>query len=659
MSFKYILPDPTINLQRVIDNGDRLQGLKPSSGQLLTFNGNLVWNDVPLTIPTLQEVLEQGYNATIPIELDSSDNVVIDNDDLLFTAINGTSKLSATEKDFFSSTTSISTAETQTFTDNSNTLVLTAENQTFTTDDYTNVYTATSFQLTSTGTNLITATEQLINDNGTHLMTASEQTISNSTNTSSYSATPTQVTLTNGTDSVVLKPLSIEISSINVPAEFVGFYDDTTGNVPTISLNEHKITLTNKGVPVNKYFIPFEDYETNAVFPTDEVVNCMARHLNTIWFGCNSKLYEWNGTMSLVATFNGPIYCLTFNHYNDKLYIGGDFTTFTTTTTTTANRVAIYDGTVQPIFWDSTLEEGLNGVCRTICFPPITYLGKNWAWFGGDFTHTSGLTTILNYLGCVDVDTNKISEIFNNGSSPVGFDGPVRCISNNELNNTMITGDFSTLNCVVTTVSSIPTTVTCSKIISINWGDYNQVNDVYQMGATDTSFSGASNLINCYCSNGSFYYVAGNFTGVDGQFNNLVRAEPTIPSGLLAEVGNPPDPVSAICFTSDSQFFYSQSSTIVKLGKGVIGIIPNTASAIIFTGYNKILVSTYQLSTTPAYIWLPEPQKISIPHPIWFNGIQYTGGVLLDGKGAYCVAVYDGTDYWIISYSENMIQGWS
>jgi len=68
---QFIIPDPTINLQRVVNNGYKLQNNLPSQGNVIGFdNGNVVWGNFGGGgTQNLSQVLTQGNTATNSIIL--------------------------------------------------------------------------------------------------------------------------------------------------------------------------------------------------------------------------------------------------------------------------------------------------------------------------------------------------------------------------------------------------------------------------------------------------------------------------------------------------------------------------------------------------------------------------------------------------------------
>jgi len=71
-----ILPPPT-TLQRVVNNGDSLQGQHPTEGQTMGFDGNnVIWGVFKGTIPTLQEVLTAGHTSNQPVRFNYDNPIV-------------------------------------------------------------------------------------------------------------------------------------------------------------------------------------------------------------------------------------------------------------------------------------------------------------------------------------------------------------------------------------------------------------------------------------------------------------------------------------------------------------------------------------------------------------------------------------------------------
>lgn len=283
--------DP-VNLQKAVNNGYRLLGALPAQGDVIGFdNGNVVWTTYGSIKPDLQHVLEQGHVATDKfIQLNgpniSDPSTTLEPEKITMVDSSYTNEMTAIEQKLTHLPyTNISKADSQRLERLTvGTNELTATDQTLqNAAGNTNVIQAESIKLTNSGTNEIKATEQTLESGlNKNKITASEQKISISPLTY-FSATPTEITLANPTDTIGITPLDITIKSINVPAEYVGVYD-TNVTIPSITLKNHKIIMINKSAGSINMTIPsiwYQGIQYNGITLSVQGSYCVAVYDNT------------------------------------------------------------------------------------------------------------------------------------------------------------------------------------------------------------------------------------------------------------------------------------------------------------------------------------------------------------------------------------------
>jgi hypothetical protein len=565
-----ILPDPTINLQRVVDNGYKLQGVPPNSGQTVGYNGsNVVWVDSVSSVPNLQEVLDEGHTATdVPIQLNGPntadaftvmehDIFKIDNqsgytnemtalknelkqgtntnnltattqtiqnttgDTNISTAIQNelkqgtnTNNLTATTHTIQNSTggTNISTAirqtiqnnagdtniseagqnrlqqdlktnisnattilisdsgNTNTITATSNTIykptalnTCTAENQTFSISGFYNEIKAdkqTFANSTATITNELTASTQTLKNgvNDTNVSNATSITIKdNSSNhnstykynevkingTSTFTATPTDITIVNGIKSIAISngdttPPRIQINNMFVCPEFSYYVKGDTIIDDYSAQSPCKITYCHNG----KTF-PYALSPNTSLFPSSISVTAMYDFNGTLVIGTETgECYRWNGSsFEQFAKFDtGPITSFTTTK-DTYLLIGGKFTSLISHPLINCSNIALCDSglTVVQISGSDGFNAKVNCLKQCDTYPNLIFVGGEFSQFNP--------SSSAPFFGILDFSPSPTTPAFKplgnfSGGSTGGFDGFVNTISNTG-NTVFIGGSFT------------------------------------------------------------------------------------------------------------------------------------------------------------------------------------------------------------------------
>ena len=590
-----ILPDKTINLQRAVDNGNRLQGVVPTQSQLIQYdNGNVVWSD--LVVPTLQQVLAQGNIATDKtIELDSSNNII--------TTI----------------------AHNKITIDNSiDTNELTATNQTFTD--------------VSNNTTVLNATSITIDGIGI------------------FSATSKDITIENGTNSIVIsngsgtKSLGIRINGNIICPEYAYFLTHTPSVIPTISsATPFKITFYNNGVDILDNFVQNPNLFTSS-FKTTAIYD----YSGYLVVGTEAgECFYWSGSAwNKFADFNGPITSFAKSTFNNYLYIGGSFTSQDYGTVFFCNNIAVCSSgwNCFAVTNSNTGALGLNG--KVNCLTE-SYSYTNLLFVGGDFTSDGSVAfyrfAILDFNSALYNNPYFRSIDFSHGPSG-GFDGPVNTISSYS-NYVFIGGAFTTATAYPLGGSEVD-----NYPYGVLWqhdtaGNSSTTPAFLNIGGS----TGISKEVTCsYFNPGNSRFCLG-FNGLSATFNNYLEFFYSSPGTLLSSF-SPSSEITSIYVNYDgtySVYFADIDGNVYRNGVLFGDSSTRGNQAITLSSqFSKICFAT-TLDTTDYgfYIWSLSNNIIycnfpSPPISILYNGAPTNvTGITMSQKGSYFSMYWDGANY--------------
>ena len=588
-----IIPDPTMNLQRVVDNGNRLQGLVPTQSQVIQYdNGNVVWND--LVVPTLQQVLAQGNIATDKtIELDSSNN-------LIHTTI-------AHNKITIDNT--IDTNE------------LTATNQTFTD--------------VSNNTTVLNATSITIDGTGTFIATSNDITIENGTNS---------IVISNG----ATNSLGIRINGNIICPEYAYFLTHTPSIIPTISSSTpFKITFYNNGVDILDNFVQNPNLFTSS-FKTTAIYD----YLGSLVVGTEAgECFYWSGSAwNKFADFNGPI--TSFAKSNTYLYIGGDFTSQDHTPSFPCNNIAVSSSG-----WNCsavTNNGGALGFNDKVNCLTESYSYTNLLFVGGDFTSDGSVAfyrfAILDTTASFNNPYFRSID-FSHGPSG-GFDGPVNTISSYS-NYVFIGGAFLTATAYPlggSEVDNYPYGVLWQHDTAGN--SYTTPAFLNIGGST-----GISKEVTCsYFNSGNARFCIG-FNGLSATFNNYLEFFYSSPGTLLSSFSPSSEITSIYVNYEDvwSVYFADISGNVYR--NGILFGDSSTRGNQAITRSSQFsktcFATTLDTTNYGFYIW-SLPNNIiycNFSSPPSTTSILYNGaptnvtGVTMSQKGSYFSMYWDGANY--------------
>ena len=590
-----IIPDPTINLQRVVDNGNRLQGVIPTQSQVIQYdNGNVVWNN--LVVPTLQQVLTQGNIATDKtIELDSSNNII--HTTVAHNKITIDNSIDSNEL----------TANNQTFTDISNN---------------TTVLNATSITIDGIGI---------------------------------FSATSNDITIENGTNSIVISngatnSLGIRINGNIICPEYAYFLTHTPSVIPTISSSTpFKITFYNNGVDILDNFVQNPNLFTASIKTT-----AIYEYSGYLVVGTEvGECFYWSGSAwNKFAEFNGPITSFAKSTFNNYLYIGGSFTSQDSGTIFACNNIAVCSSSwiCFAVTNSNTGALGFNG--KVNCLTE-SYSYTNLLFVGGEFT-TNGSVAFYRFA---ILDFN--SAFFNNpyfrsidwsyGPSG-GFDGPVNTISSYS-NYVFIGGAFSTATAYP--LSSVP------EVDNYPYGVLWQSDSAGNSYTTPAFSSiggstGISKEVTCsYFNPGNSRFCIG-FNGLSVTFNNYLEFVYDTPNTLLSSF-SPSSEITSIYVNYDviwSVYFADISGNVYRNGV-LFGDSSTRGNQAITSSsqFSKICFATTLDNTNYGfYIWSLSNNIIYCNFPsitsILYNGAPTNAtGITMAQKGSYFSMYWDGSNY--------------
>jgi hypothetical protein len=425
----------------------------------------------------------------------------------------------------------------------------------------------------------------------------------------------------------------------------VNYYNSLTGNFPLIvPYPNTRATLFNTGgLPTTL------DPYTNGFFPgTWGSTTASTNYNGSTYVGTNNGFVYGSSDgvnwFQVNVQFNGAMRGM--KEYNGYLYIVGDFSSDLNTSINYSGIAKIdTSGNLYQLNWANYMgNEGFNAKVKCLETTLSGYL-----YIGGDFSTTGGGALTLNYIAIVDTGDNIYCMDNTAGTGAgYGFSASVFFIKENiqQPNVLIIGGNFTNVstafggftvnyNCIWTTTGSY---------------DTDPINTPYQV-------VGMNARSVCATTNGSQVYVGGNFTGLtygdylvtfDWSGSNYIEAS--------NPWGGAPSPVNLIL--QDGGVFWT--TTANKLyDQGVLqGTSPTGGnwSAIIAGIWGEKIFSTISTSQTPyiGYI-INNSQVITISlvggYTIQNGTTNYTGGVILNNKGASVDMIYNSSEnaYYVVS----------